>query len=94
MNYDTENENSDRINATILSLVRNEELEGILDSMNDLERTWNRKFNYPWTFFNDVPFTAEFKQKTTAATNAKTHYCAFLVSDPPFRPNSLFRLFA
>lgn len=73
-NYDPDNAAGDRINATILSLVRNEELQGILDSMSDLERTWNRKFNYPWTFFNDVPFTEEFKQKTTAATKAKTYY--------------------
>ncbi|KAF2646616.1 alpha-1,2 mannosyltransferase KTR1 [Massarina eburnea CBS 473.64] len=73
-NYDPDNENSDRINATILSLVRNEELHDILQSMRDLERTWNHKFNYPWTFFNDVPFTEEFKEKTTAATKAKTSY--------------------
>lgn len=81
-NYDPDNAAGDRINATILSLVRNEELQGILDSMSDLERTWNRKFNYPWTFFNDVPFTEEFKQKTTAATKAKTYYRAYLTASP------------
>lgn len=42
--------------------------------MNDLERTWNGKFNYPYIFFNDVEFTAEFKQKTQAATKAKCQY--------------------
>ncbi len=42
--------------------------------MVDLERTWNSKFNYPWTFFNDVPFTDEFKKKTQAATKAKCNY--------------------
>lgn len=63
-----------RINATILTLVRNEELDGILQSMQDLERTWNSKFNYPWTFFNDVPFTEEFKRRTRAATKAETRY--------------------
>jgi mannosyltransferase len=46
----------------------------MLQSMKDLERTWNHKFNYPWTFFNDKPFTAEFKQKTRAATNAEVRY--------------------
>jgi len=63
-----------RINATILSLVRNNELEGMVSSMRDLERTWNRKFNYPWTFFNDVPFTEEFKRRTKAETKAECRY--------------------
>ena len=65
---------TERINATILALVRNEELDGMLQSMQDLERTWNNKFNYPWTFFNDVPFSEEFKRKTRAATKAETRY--------------------
>ena len=42
--------------------------------MEDLERTWNRKFNYPWLFINDVPFTEEFKQKTKARTKAEVRY--------------------
>ncbi|KAK8186965.1 glycolipid 2-alpha-mannosyltransferase-domain-containing protein [Phyllosticta capitalensis] len=73
-NYAPDNPNSDRINATILSLVRNSELDEILQSMRDLERTWNSKFNYPWTFLNDVPFTEEFKRKTKAATKAEVRY--------------------
>jgi len=46
----------------------------MLQSMRDLERTWNHKFNYPWTFFNDKPFTDEFKKKTRAATKAEVRY--------------------
>lgn len=65
---------SERINATLLALVRNEELSGMLQAMRDLERTWNHKFNYPWTFFNDVPFTEEFKKKTSEVTKAETRY--------------------
>jgi mannosyltransferase len=75
-NYAPDNPNSARINATLLSLVRNEELEDLLQSMGDLERTWNHKFNYPWTFFNDKPFTEEFKRKTRAATKAEVRYGA------------------
>jgi len=67
-------ENSARINATLLALVRNEELDGMLQAMRDLERTWNHKFNYPWTFFNDVPFSETFKQKTQAETKAECRY--------------------
>lgn len=65
---------SERINATLLALVRNEELDGMLQAMGDLERTWNHKFNYPWTFFNDKPFSEEFKKKTSALTNAQVNY--------------------
>lgn len=67
-------EGTNRINATLLSLVRNEEVEGMVQAMRDLERTWNSKFNYPWTFFNDVPFTEEFKTRTQAETKAECKY--------------------
>lgn len=67
-------EGTARINATLLSLVRNEEVEGMVQAMQDLERTWNHKFNYPWTFFNDVPFTEEFKRRTSAETKAQCNY--------------------
>ncbi|KAI0996619.1 putative mannosyltransferase [Podosphaera aphanis] len=63
-----------RINATLLSLVRNEEVDGMVLAMRDLERTWNSKFNYPWIFFNDVPFTEDFKAKTQAETKADCSY--------------------
>jgi mannosyltransferase len=63
-----------RINATLLSLVRNEEIDGMVQAMQDLERTWNSKFNYPWTFFNDVEFTEEFKRRTQAETKAECRY--------------------
>ncbi len=67
-------EGTNRINATLLSLVRNEEIEGMVQAMRDLERTWNSKFNYPWTFFNDVPFTEDFKKRTQAETRAECRY--------------------
>lgn len=54
--------------------MRNRELDDMLMSMRDLERTWNHKFNYPWTFFNDEPFDEEFKRKTRAATKAEVRY--------------------
>ncbi len=42
--------------------------------MRDLERTWNKKFNYPWTFFNDETFSEEFKQRTRKETKAECRY--------------------
>lgn len=32
-----------------------------MQSMRQLEHQWNRKYQYPWVFFNDEPFSAEFK---------------------------------
>ncbi|KAJ5182511.1 mannosyltransferase KTR4 [Penicillium capsulatum] len=73
-NYAPDSAKSDRTNAALISLVRNEELHDLLSTMKDLERTWNNKFNYPYIFFNDVPFTEEFKRETQAATKAKVQF--------------------
>lgn len=95
--YSPDSEKSARTNAALISLVRNEELHDLLRTMNDLERTWNNKFNYPYIFFNDVPFTEEFKQKTQAATKAKCQYGLshqFVFSFPPlFLPEIIPNLF-
>ena len=72
--YTPDSEKSARTNAALISLVRNEELYELISTMRDLERTWNNKFNYPYIFFNDKPFTEEFKQKTQAVTKAKIQY--------------------
>src|SRR5271156_3527308 len=72
--YGVGTEGTARINATLLSLVRNSELVGMIQAMRDLERTWNHKFNYPWTFFNDEPFSEEFKRKTRKETKAECRY--------------------
>jgi len=57
--------------------------------MRDLERTWNHKFNYPWTFFNDKPFTEEFKRRTQAETKAKCYYGTWWIMQEEWivRPN-------
>ena len=47
--------------AALISLVRNSELPGLMQSMRQLEYHWNRKYQYPWIFFNDEPFSDEFK---------------------------------
>jgi len=46
----------------------------MLQSMRDLERTWNHKFNYPWLFLNDEPFTEEFKKAIRGATKAEVKF--------------------
>lgn len=38
------------------------------------EQTFNHKFNYPWIFLNEEPFTEEFINATTSVASSKTHY--------------------
>ena len=47
-------------NATLLMLARNSDLKGVLQSVREVEDRFNSKFNYPWTFLNNEPFTPEF----------------------------------
>ncbi|KAL3420737.1 glycolipid 2-alpha-mannosyltransferase [Phlyctema vagabunda] len=63
-----------RPRAVIISLVRNSELKGILQSMRQLEWQWNRKFQYDWMFFNDEPFSDEFRGATQNLTSARCSY--------------------
>ena len=51
-----------RANAAIVMLARNSELNDVVSSMRQLEDRFNAKFNYPWVFLNDEPFTEEFIQ--------------------------------
>ncbi|CAI4055783.1 hypothetical protein SKDZ_02G3050 [Saccharomyces kudriavzevii ZP591] len=48
-------------NGTILSLVKNSDLENIIGSIRQLEKQYNKNFGYPYTFLNDEEFTDEFK---------------------------------
>lgn len=65
---------SNKPKAALISLVRNEEIDGMLQSMTQLEYHWNHKYNYPWIFFNDKPFSDDFKRATQNVTNAKCYY--------------------
>ncbi|GCE97512.1 hypothetical protein ZYGM_002816 [Zygosaccharomyces mellis] len=47
--------------ACFLCLVRNEDLEEIIGSIQELEEQFNRDFNYPYVFLNDGEFTEDFK---------------------------------
>lgn len=61
--------------AALISLVRNSELPGLTQSMRQLEFQWNRKYNYPWIFFNDEPFSDEFKVRTRCLAESQPLIC-------------------
>ncbi|EKM54624.1 glycosyltransferase family 15 protein [Phanerochaete carnosa HHB-10118-sp] len=54
-----------RANATILMLTRNSDTEAAIRSVRDLEDRFNHKFQYPWVFLNDEPFSDEFKRRVS-----------------------------
>jgi hypothetical protein len=63
-----------RVKAAFVILARNSDINGIRFSIRQIEDRFNRKFNYPYVFLNEEHFTEEFKAKTSALTNAQTHY--------------------
>lgn len=63
-----------RVKAAFVVLARNSDLNGIRKSIREMEDRFNGKFNYPYVFLNEEPFTDEFKEKTSELTNSPTHY--------------------
>jgi alpha 1,2-mannosyltransferase len=51
-----------RANAAFVVLARNGDLRGIISSMKQMEDRFNKKYNYPWIFLNEEPFTDNFKK--------------------------------
>ena len=50
-----------RANAVIIMLARNKDLIGAVTSIQQIEDRFNKRFNYPWVFLGEVPFTRHFK---------------------------------
>lgn len=63
-----------RANAALVMLARNSDLNGVIASVEQLEARFNRKFNYPWVFLNDVPFTTDFKRRVSVLTDADVSF--------------------
>lgn len=63
-----------KANATIVALVRNAEAFKIAKSIRGFEKSFNKKFRYPYTFINDQPFTEKFKMRIAKETKAPINY--------------------
>ncbi|KAL1957295.1 hypothetical protein VTO42DRAFT_6201 [Malbranchea cinnamomea] len=63
-----------RANATFVSLVKNEELPGIAQSIKQVEDRFNRNYHYDWVFLNDREFDEDFKAVTSAMVSGNTYY--------------------
>ena len=51
-----------RANATLLMLARNGDINSAVNTIKELEDRFNLKYNYPWVFLNEQPFTEDFKR--------------------------------
>lgn len=78
----------DHAKATIYAFVRNVQKDAMAKSVKSFERSFNSKFQYPYTFFNEEPFSQDFKEALLALTKAPMY---FYQVDPQFwdRPKSV-----
>jgi hypothetical protein len=64
-------------NAVFLILCRNEEVDGAVKSIRELEDRFNHKYHYPWVFLNDVEFTEDFKKCVLAVPFHQSYLTSF-----------------
>lgn len=62
------------VNATFIMLCKNDELEGVISSVRQIQDRFNRKYGYPWVFLNDQPFTEEFKERVTVLADSPVSF--------------------
>lgn len=63
-----------RMNGAFVMLARNSELQGVLYTIDSIERHFNRWFNYPYVFLNDEMFNASFKAAVINATSSPVQF--------------------
>ncbi|KAJ1654428.1 hypothetical protein IWQ61_005639 [Dispira simplex] len=63
-----------RAKACFVVLVRNRDIHDLRKTLRELEDRFNHKYNYPYVFLNDQPFSAEFKELASAVTKANTSF--------------------
>lgn len=66
--------NGPRANAALVVLARNQELEGVVQSIKSMERHFNRWFHYPYVFLNDGEFNTTFKETIINHTSAPVEF--------------------
>jgi mannosyltransferase len=66
--------NGPRANAAFVVLARNQELDGVIQSVKSIERHFNRWFHYPYVFLNDGDFNSTFKDTITNYTSSSVEF--------------------
>lgn len=65
---------SRRANAVVAILARNSDLDGLKQSLPQFENRFNKKYNYPYVFLNEVEFTEEFKNGVKQMISGKAEF--------------------
>lgn len=60
-----------RANAAIVMLAQNKDVDEAVDSINSIEKQFNRWFNYPIVFVNDQPWEKKFIDAVSAVTSGE-----------------------
>ncbi|CCH58987.1 hypothetical protein TBLA_0B01440 [Henningerozyma blattae CBS 6284] len=66
--------NGKKEKATFVTLARNSDLYGLINSIKAVEDRFNSKFQYDWVFLNDEEFSDEFKKTVTALISGETKF--------------------
>ncbi|SAM00973.1 hypothetical protein [Absidia glauca] len=70
----TTTNNNEPMRACFVVLVRNNELQGIKNTVIQIEARFNKRFHYPYVFLNDDYFTDEFVQEISSLTTAQVNF--------------------
>ncbi|KAI9136025.1 nucleotide-diphospho-sugar transferase [Paraphysoderma sedebokerense] len=62
------------VKAAIVILCRNSEYSQLVNTLIQFEYVFNSKYNYPYVFLNNVPFTEEFKKGVQKITRARVKF--------------------
>lgn len=65
---------SERARACIVILCRNSDLNGASKSVKQLEEIFNARYQYPYVYLNELPFTDEFKDAARSWTKSDVQF--------------------
>lgn len=71
MNHTAVNGNA---NATFVIVCRNNDIAGVVASIQQVEDRFNRGKGYPWVLLNEEPFTEDFQRRIKILTSAPVHF--------------------
>jgi hypothetical protein len=61
---------SEKINAAVVVLARDSDLEQLLGTLANFEAKFNKQYHYPYVFLNDIPFREYFKSSVLHVTSS------------------------
>ncbi|KAG8929618.1 alpha 1,2-mannosyltransferase 2.4.1 [Tulasnella sp. 418] len=63
-----------KVKAAFVILARNGDLQGVIESVKQIEDRFNKEFGYPYVFLNEEVFSDEFRTYTSEVISTKATY--------------------